>query len=77
MHHGALVRLSLNLDEDLYLAAKSLAMAEGCSISAAVNTLLRRQNEPKQRPKSRSKRFPVVRGKRRFTSEEVYRIEQM
>ncbi len=36
------MRLTVNLDSDLYAVAVSLAKAEDCSISAAVNRLLRR-----------------------------------
>ena len=36
------MRLTVNLESDLYALAKSLAKAEDCSISAAVNRLLRR-----------------------------------
>ena len=36
------MRLTINLEPDLYAVAVSLAKAEDCSISAAVNRLLRR-----------------------------------
>ena len=36
------MRLTVNLEPDLYGLAKSLAKAEDCSVSAAVNRLLRR-----------------------------------
>jgi len=36
------MRLTVNLEPDLYVVAVSLAKAEDCSISAAVNRLLRR-----------------------------------
>ena len=36
------MRLTVNLEPDLYAVAVSLAKAEDCSISAAVNRLLRR-----------------------------------
>ena len=36
------MRLTVNLDSDLYAVAVSFAKAEDCSISAAVNRLLRR-----------------------------------
>ena len=36
------MRLTVNLEPDLYAIAVSLAKAEDCSISAAVNQLLRR-----------------------------------
>jgi hypothetical protein len=77
LHHGAVVRLTVNLEEDLYSLAKSLAIAEDCSISMAINKLLRVGAYPEQRINKRKKGFPVVRGRRRFTSEEVYKIEQL
>ena len=42
LHHTDAVRLTVNLDPDLYAVAVSLAKAEDCSISTAVNRLLRR-----------------------------------
>src|SRR6266436_5147840 len=36
------MRLTVNLESDLYALAKSLAKAEDCTVSAAVNRLLRR-----------------------------------
>ena len=42
LHHTGARRLTVNLDDDLYALAVSLAKAEDCSISAAVNRLLRR-----------------------------------
>ena len=36
------MRLTINLESDLYAVAVSLAKAEDCSISAAVNRLVRR-----------------------------------
>jgi len=39
-NHG--MRLTVNLEPDLYAIAVSFAKAEDCSISAAVNRLLRR-----------------------------------
>ena len=37
------MRLTINLEPDLYAVAVSLAKAEDCSISAAVNQLVRRR----------------------------------
>ena len=71
------MRLTVNLEADLYLTAKSLAIAQDCSISAAINQLLRRKLEPTPIPKRRKNSFPVAPGRRRFTSEDVYRIEQL
>ena len=47
------MRLSVNLEPDLYALAKSLAKAEDCSISTAVNTLIRRSLSASQ-PKGRA-----------------------
>ena len=41
-HHDGTMRLTINLEADLYAAAVALATAEDCSISAAVNRLVRR-----------------------------------
>ena len=41
-HHDGTMRLTINLEADLYAAAVALAKAEDCSISAAVNRLVRR-----------------------------------
>lgn len=77
MHHGALVRLTVNLEEAQYRLAKSVALAEDCSISEAVNKLLARvaQNSSRK-PARRRNGFPVVKGCRPFTSDDVYKIEQ-
>ena len=42
MHQNVFVRLTVNLDPDLYALAKSLSKAEDCTLSAAVNRLLHR-----------------------------------
>jgi hypothetical protein len=71
------VRLTINLQDDLYRMAKSMAIAENCSISVAVNKLLRRGilgKESIERPKRKG--FPVVKGRRPFTSDDVYKIEE-
>jgi hypothetical protein len=79
------MRLTVNLEHDLYVVARSLASADDCSISAAVNKLVRRALEPSaaagvtgrsRRSKSDVNLLPVVRGERPFTSEDVYRIEE-
>ncbi|MCC6622432.1 MAG: antitoxin [Deltaproteobacteria bacterium] len=69
------MRLSVNLEDDLYAIAKSLASAERCSISEAVNRLVRRGLTPPSRPSRKRSGFPVVRGARPISSDEVYRIE--
>ena len=56
------MRLTINLEDDLYAVAKSLASAEDKSISHAVNILIRRglvpQGDARKQPKSG---LPVVR----------------
>ncbi len=76
------MRLTVNLEPDLYAVAKSLAKAEDCSISAAVNRLLRRSFHGEagrgMRSSSRTKkrnRFAVSRGRRPVTAETVGRSE--
>jgi hypothetical protein len=76
------MRLTVNLENDLYALAKSLAKAEDCTISAAVNRLLRRslQGAAKDQP-NRSRRpskrngFVVSRGKLPITADTVQQIE--
>ncbi|MFT4176785.1 MAG: hypothetical protein QM627_09010 [Luteolibacter sp.] len=43
LHHGAIMRLTINLDDDLYAMARSHAIATKTSISKAVNDLFRRR----------------------------------
>jgi hypothetical protein len=79
------VRLTVNLERDLYAVARSLAREQDCSISAAVNILIRRGLEPPAAPDARragtrraggdAHLLPVVEGERPFTSEHVYEIE--
>ena len=79
LHHSNAMRLTINLDEDLHRMAKSLAIAEDCSISAAVNKLLRRIVAPDIRRNARNDAktgLPVVECKRAITDEDVYRAEE-
>lgn len=70
------MRLTINIDDDLYSVAKSLAAAKDHSISQAVNELIRRGLAPQTRATSRKRNgLPVVRCSRTFTSEDVYDIE--
>ena len=76
------MRLTVNLEPDLYSVAKSLAKAEDCSISTAVNRLLRRSlpgaakevSRRSVRPSKRN-RFVISRGKKPITADTVRRIE--
>ncbi len=73
------MRLTVNLDEDLYVLAKSIAKSEGVSISSVLNRLLRKSQEQSSRPGRRAKSrngFPVVRGSRPVTPELVDEIEE-
>jgi hypothetical protein len=76
------MRLTVNLESDLYAIAKSLAKAEDCTISAAVNRLLRRSlhgtaPDTQKRSGVSAKRngFAVSRGKRTITADTVRQIE--
>jgi hypothetical protein len=76
------MRLTINLESDLYALAKSLAKAEDCSISAAVNRLLRRSlPNGKERPGRNMRRpakrsgFAISRGKTPITADTVRRLE--
>jgi predicted transcriptional regulator len=66
------MRLTINLDDDLYAVAKSLARTQESSISAAVNRLLRQGLERPGKPRQRSKTgLPIVPCGRKFTSDDV------
>jgi hypothetical protein len=69
------MRLRINLNDDLYTLAKSLARAEDSTISAVVNKLVRRGLEPQRQTKRRMQSsLPVVRCELKFTSEDVYAL---
>ena len=72
------MRLTVNLEPDLYALAVSLAKAEDCSISAAVNRLLRRsladEASPRRRPRRRNN-FVVSTGREPVTADTVARTE--
>jgi hypothetical protein len=67
------MRLTINLSAENYAAVKTLAQAEGCSLSAAVNRLM--AETARSRAKSRGVTFknglPVSRGAIAVTSEMV------
>ena len=76
------MRLTVNLESDLYALAKSLAKAEDCSISVAVNRLLRRSlrgaatGATKSSPRTGKRNgFVISRGKRPITADTVRQIE--
>lgn len=82
LHHNESMRLTINLEPDLYAVAVSLAKAEDCSISAAVNRLVRRalpgaesrQGDVVSGMKRRNGLL-VCRGKEVITAETVQEIE--
>jgi hypothetical protein len=76
------MRLTVNLEPDLYALAKSLAKAEDCSVSAAVNRLLRRslpygKKTPAKYSARAQKRngFVVSRGRKPITADTVRQLE--
>ena len=76
------MRLTVNLEPDLYALAKSLSKAEDCTISAAINRLLRRSFPGETDRGTRSSnwakkrnRFAVSRGRRPVTPDTVHRSE--
>ena len=78
------MRLTINLDDELYAVAKSLARESGVSASAAVNLLLRRALAQPPQAAARARRgvarcgrtgLPLVKCDRSFTSDAVYRLE--
>jgi hypothetical protein len=73
------MRLTINLDDDLYRMAKAFAVTEDVSISKAINTIMRRIVAPTPVTKSvcsEDSAFPVSRGRRLITSEDVHRVEE-
>ena len=72
------MRLTVNLDADLYAVAVALAKSEDCSISAAVNRLLRRSlpGEPgRSAPRRRRNGFLISRGREPITADDFARAE--
>jgi len=75
--------LTLRLDEELYRAARSRALAENRSLNSVLNTLLRAVLSDEGTSPARAKptrtvgrrKLAVSRGARRFTGEDVARIE--
>ena len=73
------MRLTINLDDDLYAMARSHAIATKTSISKAVGDLLRRKTAAVQAPQTSSSYFdPVLgiqvsRSEHRLTEEEIQR----
>ena len=68
------MRLSVNLEEDNYRLAKSLAREEDISISKAINRLLKRQLPPLQASTTKESTrsgLRVVSGKQTITSSDV------
>ena len=80
LHHNGDMRLTVNLEPEMYALAKSLAKAEDCTISAAVNRLLHRslaKDSPRHSSASRKRNgFVISRGRRRpITADTVLQIE--
>ena len=77
------MRLTVNLESEMYALAKSLAREEGCTISVAVNRLLRRsvaggmERSPRPlRGKMKRSGFVVSRGAKTITADTVRRAEK-
>jgi hypothetical protein len=75
-----MMRLTINLDDDLYALGKGLAQAEDISISQAINRLLRQRTKPPQRAspprRHRVSALPVSQGRRLITAADVRKAEQ-
>jgi hypothetical protein len=74
------MRLTVNLEPDLYAVAKSLAKADDCSISDAVNQLLRRSlsgdnRTPRGRKTMKRNGFVISHGRRPITADTVRQID--
>jgi hypothetical protein len=73
------MRLTVNLDDDLYRMAKAFAQAEDISVSKAVNLILRRatlahgSGDPLLGEVLSD--FPVSRCRQQFSNEDVHRVE--
>lgn len=73
-----MTRLTVSLDDDLYALAKAVAKAQDCSLSAAVNRMLRRTIEERYPPTEQLEGdVPVVRCRGSFTAADVDRIEAL
>ena len=70
------MRMTVNLDEDLYLIAKSLSKEQDITISKAVNLLLRRSLGPVPTPVETSLELPIVKGRKPIISENIYQAEE-
>ena len=77
------MRLTVNLEPDLYAVAVSFAKAEDCSISAAVNRLMRRglpgaagRDAPSTGRTKRRNGILVSMGGPPITAETIRRIEE-
>ena len=76
-----MVRLSINLDDQLYGHASAIAKAEAISLSAAIGLLIRRGLESfgntgtPHKPKRTARGVPLVACDRVFSSEDVARLE--
>ena len=68
------MRLTVNLDDDLYALAKSTASSEGTSISDVVNRLLRRSQIASPNTESRNG-FPIIHCRTPLTPEQVDEVE--
>jgi hypothetical protein len=77
LHHDAVMRTTLSIDEDLYTVASAIARDQRRSLSAVVNEVLRDGlclNKEHRYRKSRG-RFPSFRTSRKVTSEDVRALE--
>lgn len=70
------MRLTINLDEDLYAIAKALAKTDDVSVSTAVNDLIRRSLKEPSAPGRRAGEFPTVKCRIPVTADDVARAEQ-
>jgi hypothetical protein len=67
------MRLTVNLEDDLYAVARSVAQAEDCSVSEAVNKLLRQRVEAAV-ARRKDTGLPVSAGRRPIKASEVDRL---
>ena len=70
------MRLTINMDADLYAVARSFAAESHRSISTAVNVLLRRGLDAAPEMDVDDTGLPRVRGRMPITSDDVARLDQ-
>jgi hypothetical protein len=69
------MRLTVNLDDEVYAVARSLARAEDISIGEAINRLIRKGLERPVRLRRSRRGFPIMQGRHPFGADDVAKLE--